>query len=185
MPTPDGTGPYASSTGQELISIERARQLHEKEPSRSSATTPPIELARSRITQPATRSTAPTRSRPANGPVTCNGARSPTTSPPSSAPARCIKPRSTACSTGFAGSSSASTRSKATGPPSTPDATPPSRCARTPTAGDRRAWRHSTLKLLMPLADPRWGAASEKRWPMRRRWRLTAVAELMQLSAGR
>jgi hypothetical protein len=30
MPTPDGTGPYASSTGQELISIERARQLHEK-----------------------------------------------------------------------------------------------------------------------------------------------------------
>lgn len=30
MPTPDGTGPYASSTGQELISIERARQLQEK-----------------------------------------------------------------------------------------------------------------------------------------------------------
>jgi hypothetical protein len=30
MPTPDGTGPYASSTGQELISIERARQLHDK-----------------------------------------------------------------------------------------------------------------------------------------------------------
>jgi len=30
MPTPDGTGPHASSTGQELISIERARQLHQK-----------------------------------------------------------------------------------------------------------------------------------------------------------
>jgi hypothetical protein len=30
MPTPDGTGPHASSTGQELVSIERARQLHEK-----------------------------------------------------------------------------------------------------------------------------------------------------------
>jgi hypothetical protein len=30
MPTPDGTGPYATSTGQELISIERARQLHQK-----------------------------------------------------------------------------------------------------------------------------------------------------------
>jgi hypothetical protein len=30
MPTPDGTGAYASCTGQELISIERARQLHEK-----------------------------------------------------------------------------------------------------------------------------------------------------------
>ena len=30
MPTPDGTGAYATSTGQELISIERARQLHEK-----------------------------------------------------------------------------------------------------------------------------------------------------------
>ena len=30
MPTPDGTGPYASSTGQELISIERARQLYDK-----------------------------------------------------------------------------------------------------------------------------------------------------------
>ncbi|MDT0263001.1 hypothetical protein [Jatrophihabitans lederbergiae] len=27
MPTPDGTGPHAASTGQELISIERARQL--------------------------------------------------------------------------------------------------------------------------------------------------------------
>jgi hypothetical protein len=27
MPTPDGTGAYAASTGQELISIERARQL--------------------------------------------------------------------------------------------------------------------------------------------------------------
>ncbi len=31
MPTPDGTGPHASSTGRELVSIERARQLHEKE----------------------------------------------------------------------------------------------------------------------------------------------------------
>jgi hypothetical protein len=30
MPTPDGTGPHASCTGQELISIERARQLQEK-----------------------------------------------------------------------------------------------------------------------------------------------------------
>jgi hypothetical protein len=30
MPTPDGTGPHASCTGQELVSIERARQLHEK-----------------------------------------------------------------------------------------------------------------------------------------------------------
>ncbi|HEY3712929.1 MAG TPA: hypothetical protein VGL39_00280 [Jatrophihabitantaceae bacterium] len=29
MPTPDGTGPHAESTGQELVSIERARQLHE------------------------------------------------------------------------------------------------------------------------------------------------------------
>ena len=29
MPTPDGTGPHAASTGQELVSIERARQLHE------------------------------------------------------------------------------------------------------------------------------------------------------------
>src|SRR5919201_1986566 len=30
MPTPDGTGPHSSSTAEELISIERARQLHEK-----------------------------------------------------------------------------------------------------------------------------------------------------------
>jgi hypothetical protein len=30
MPTPDGTGPYAAATGQELVSIERARQMHEK-----------------------------------------------------------------------------------------------------------------------------------------------------------
>jgi hypothetical protein len=30
MPTPDGTGPHASSTAEELVSIERARQLHEK-----------------------------------------------------------------------------------------------------------------------------------------------------------
>jgi len=30
MPTPDGTGPHAACTGQELVSIERARQLHEK-----------------------------------------------------------------------------------------------------------------------------------------------------------
>ncbi len=30
MPTPDGTGPHASCTGHELISIERARQLQEK-----------------------------------------------------------------------------------------------------------------------------------------------------------
>ncbi len=30
MPTPDGTGPHAGCTGQELVSIERARQLHEK-----------------------------------------------------------------------------------------------------------------------------------------------------------
>ena len=30
MPTPDGTGPFESYTGQELVSIERARQLHEK-----------------------------------------------------------------------------------------------------------------------------------------------------------
>jgi hypothetical protein len=29
MPTPDGTGPHAASTGQELVSIERARQLHQ------------------------------------------------------------------------------------------------------------------------------------------------------------
>jgi hypothetical protein len=30
MPTPEGAGPHASSTGQELVSIERARQLQEK-----------------------------------------------------------------------------------------------------------------------------------------------------------
>jgi hypothetical protein len=30
MPTPDGTGPHESCTDQELVSIERARQLHEK-----------------------------------------------------------------------------------------------------------------------------------------------------------
>src|SRR5688500_8671154 len=30
MPTTDGTGPHAGCTGQELVSIERARQLHEK-----------------------------------------------------------------------------------------------------------------------------------------------------------
>jgi hypothetical protein len=30
MPTPDGTGPHASCTADELVSIERARQLHEK-----------------------------------------------------------------------------------------------------------------------------------------------------------
>lgn len=30
MPTPDGTGPHASCTAEELVSIERARQLHEK-----------------------------------------------------------------------------------------------------------------------------------------------------------
>jgi len=30
MPTPDGSGPHASCTGQELVSIERARQLREK-----------------------------------------------------------------------------------------------------------------------------------------------------------
>ena len=30
MPTPDGTGPHAAATGQELVSIERARQMHEK-----------------------------------------------------------------------------------------------------------------------------------------------------------
>jgi len=30
MPSPDGTGPHVSCTGQELVSIERARQLQEK-----------------------------------------------------------------------------------------------------------------------------------------------------------
>ena len=30
MPSPDGTGPHAACTGQELVSIERTRQLHEK-----------------------------------------------------------------------------------------------------------------------------------------------------------
>jgi hypothetical protein len=30
MPTPDGTGPHASSTADELVSIERARQMHDK-----------------------------------------------------------------------------------------------------------------------------------------------------------
>jgi hypothetical protein len=31
MPTPDGTGPHTTCSSQELISIERARQLHEKD----------------------------------------------------------------------------------------------------------------------------------------------------------
>ena len=30
MPTPDGSGPHVSCSGQELVSIERARQLREK-----------------------------------------------------------------------------------------------------------------------------------------------------------
>jgi hypothetical protein len=30
MPTPDGTGPHATSTAEELVSIERARQLYDK-----------------------------------------------------------------------------------------------------------------------------------------------------------
>lgn len=30
MPTTDGTGPHATCTAQELVSIERNRQLHEK-----------------------------------------------------------------------------------------------------------------------------------------------------------
>ena len=48
MPTPDGTGPHASCSGQELVSIERARQLHEKAITvqRDDATHRPGELAR-------------------------------------------------------------------------------------------------------------------------------------------
>jgi hypothetical protein len=98
MPTPDGTGPYASSTGQELISIEHARQLHEK------AITVHCDDATHRLGALAHHAACyeehgahPQPPPEWPGDLEWHSA---TRWLPSSAPARSIKPRSTACSKG-------------------------------------------------------------------------------------